>query len=268
VAVAVVVAGAALVAPEAAVPAAHPRSDRAQRRWTAARPAISGGVKILAFAASLRTASLNMKLIARAAQIAREAGADVDLASFREFDMPLYDGDLDARAGLPAGAGELKRRLDGVSAVMMSVPEYNYSIPGILKNAIDWVSRARPMPWRGKSIYLMSASPSPVGGIRGLWQTRIPLEGCGALVFPDMFALANANPAFDDGGRLRDPALAERLQREVVGFVRLAEAVGPLCGHAQAPPPPPSPKRQQEIVSALEDESALQASGEAASRVR
>ena len=72
----------------------------------------------------------------------------------------------------------------GWDAVMISSPEYNYSISGVLKNLIDWVSRARPMPWRGKSIYLMSAAPSPMGGIRGLWQTRIPLEGCGALRIP------------------------------------------------------------------------------------
>jgi hypothetical protein len=94
-----------------------------------------------------------------------------------------------------------------------------------------------------------------MGGIRGLWQTRIPLEGCGALVFPDMFALPHANEAFDDAGRLRDPALAERLQREVVGFVRLAEAVAPVCVRAAAPA---VRQRQAEIVKALESESDLQ----------
>ena len=191
----------------------------------------------------------------RAAELARAAGADVDLADFREFELPLYDGDVDASSGLPPGGAELKRRLDRAHAVMIATPEYNYSIPGPLKNAIDWVSRARPMPWRGKSVYLMSASPSPIGGIRGLWQTRIPLEGCGALVFPDMFALPYANEAFDDAGRLRDRAIAERLEREVVGFVRLAEAVTPVCATAAAPE---ARRRQEQIVRALEDESNLQ----------
>jgi NAD(P)H-dependent FMN reductase len=212
-------------------------------------------MKILAFAASLRRNSFNRKLIALAAEVARSAGGQVDLAEFREFELPIYDGDLDASAGLPPGGMELKRRLEHADAVMIAAPEYNYSVAGPLKNVIDWVSRARPMPWRGKSIYLMSASPSPMGGIRGLWQTRIPLEGCGALVFPDMFALPHANEAFDGAGQLRDPALAQRLQREVVGFVRLAEAVTPVCARSA---PPAAQKRQEEIVKALESESELQ----------
>ncbi len=212
-------------------------------------------MKILAFAASLRRASLNQQLIALAAEIARSAGAEVDLAEFREFELPIYDGDLDAASGLPPGGLELKRRLEHADAVMIAAPEYNYSVAGPLKNAIDWVSRARPMPWRGKSVYLMSASPSPMGGIRGLWQTRIPLEGCGALVFPDMFALPHANEAFNASGRLRDATLAERLQREVVGFVRLAEAVIPVCGNTVSAA---AKRRQDEITQALESESELQ----------
>jgi len=212
-------------------------------------------MKVLAFAASLRRASLNRQLIAVASDMARLAGAEVDLADFREFELPIYDGDLDAASGLPPGGAELRRRLERVDAVMMACPEYNYSIGGPLKNAIDWVSRARPMPWRGKSIYLMSASPSPMGGIRGLWQTRIPLEGCGALVFPDMFALSHANEAFDGSGRLRDAGLADRLRRDVVGFVRLAEAVAPACGKAANPS---GPKGRDEIAKALEAESEIQ----------
>jgi chromate reductase, NAD(P)H dehydrogenase (quinone) len=212
-------------------------------------------MRVLAFAASSRERSLNRRLIALAAGVAREQGAEVDLAEFREFDMPIYDGDLDARAGLPPGAVELKRRVEEASAVMIAAPEYNYSISGALKNAFDWVSRARPMPWRGKSVYLMAASPSPMGGIRGLWQTRIPFEGCGALVFPDMFALPHADHAFDEEGRLRDGAMAERLRREVVGFVRLASAIVPICGK---PSSPRGQRRQQEISTALEEESEIQ----------
>jgi len=217
-------------------------------------------MRVLAFAASLRRASLNRKLVAVAADVARAAGAQVDLAEFREFEMPIYDGDLDASAGLPPGAAELRRRLEQTDAMVIAAPEYNYSIAGPLKNAIDWVSRARPMPWRGKSVLLIAASPSPMGGIRGLWQTRIPLEGCGALVFPDMFALPHADQAFDEQGKLRDPAVEDRLRRDVVGFVRLAEAIAPVCGKAARAGP--APRRQQEIAKALEAESEIQPSGQ------
>jgi len=149
----------------------------------------------------------------------------------------------------------IKDRIEKAAALMISVPEYNYSIPGTLKNAIDWVSRSRPMPWRGRSIYLMSAAPSPMGGVRGLWQTRIPLEGCGAIVFPDMFALPHADKAFTPGGGLVDAALFERLVRDIRGFVKFAESIEPLwC----APPDPIAKERAQAIAAALEQESSLQ----------
>lgn len=212
-------------------------------------------MKVLAFAASLRKSSLNKKLITLAAEIARAEEADVDLADFSEFDMPLYNGDEDQAQGLPAGAKELKRRVEWADALIISVPEYNYSIPGTLKNAIDWVSRSRPMPWRGRSVYLMSASPSPMGGIRGLWQTRIPLEGCGSIVFPDMFALAQAHEAFNEAGRLKDAGLAARLQKELVGFLRLAEALCPVITEAAAGAPR---ARRARIDAALEEQTELQ----------
>lgn len=207
-------------------------------------------MRVLAFAASLRRGSLNRRLLEVAVRLARECGdVEVDVAEFSEFHMPLYDGDEDHARGLPPGALALKQRLSLVEAVMIAAPEYNYSIAGTLKNAIDWVSRARPMPWRGKSIYLMSASPSPMGGIRGLWQTRIPLEGCGALVFPDMFALAHASEAFDEKGMLREANRAEKLRQEVTGFLRLASSYGGLWTDPQV-----APVRKQ-IEDAIEDQS-------------
>jgi chromate reductase len=212
-------------------------------------------MRVLAFAASVRRGSYNRKLIELAASIAREEQAEVDLADFREFSMPIYDADLEAEQGLPAGALELKQRVEWADALLIAAPEYNFSIAGPLKNAIDWVSRARPMPWRGKSIYLMSASPSAMGGIRGLWQTRIPLEGCGSLVFPDMFALPHANAAFIGSGELADARTAERLRKELVGFLRLAEAVTPICGKET---PERERARRAQITAALEEQSAIQ----------
>ena len=185
-------------------------------------------MKILAFAASLRAGSLNKKLVDAAAAYAREFGAEVDAADFREFDMPLYDGDLQARSGLPAGALELCRRIEAADGLLIAAPEYNFSLSGALKNAVDWVSRAQPMPLRGKSGLLLAASPSLAGGIRGLWQLRIPLEGCGVLLHPDMFALAKAHEAFDDAGALKEPALADRLRTLVGSYVAIGSAVASL----------------------------------------
>lgn len=210
---------------------------------------------VLAFAASLRKNSHNRKLINLAAQIAQAEGANVDLVDFRDFTMPIYDGDIDAQEGPPLGALKLAARIRAADALLISTPEYNFSIAGPLKNAIDWVSRIRPMPWRGKSVYLMSASPSAMGGIRGLWQTRIPLEGCGSLVFPDMFALAHADKAFDESGRIKEETMAKRLQTELAGFIRMADALANICGD-QAP----VEFRQQRLIiaEALEEQTELQ----------
>lgn len=181
--------------------------------------------KFLAFSSSVRNGSYNRRLIELAARHARELGAEVDLADFREFDMPLFNGDLNEESGLPAGARALIRRLERADGLMIAAPEYNYSIPGNLKNAIDWASRSRPQPFKAKSGLIMAASPSVMGGIRGLWQLRIPLEGLGVFLHPEMFALAQAHVAFDDRGQILDATVAERLRQTVADFVQMATAL-------------------------------------------
>lgn len=182
-------------------------------------------MKILAFAASLRAQSLNRKLIAIAAEMARERGAEVDLADFHAFDMPLYDGDVEESSGLPAGAIELVKRIAACDGLIISSPEYNYSVPGTLKNAIDWVSRSMPVPLEGKSALLLSASPSMVGGSRGLWALRIPLEGLKTIVYPDMFSLASAHEAFDPRGRLKEAQTRQRLEDLLESYLTMARSL-------------------------------------------
>ena len=179
-------------------------------------------MRFLAFAASLRRGSHNRRLIALAAEIARGKGAEVDLADFHDFDMPLFDGDLQTKEGIPAGAQALGARIAVAGGLIISSPEYNYSLPGTLKNAIDWISRIKPMPLRGKSCLLLAASNGQFGGIRGLWQLRIPLEGLGVVVNPDMYALPWAEKAFGDDGRLREPERQARLEAMLGGYLELA----------------------------------------------
>lgn len=93
-----------------------------------------------------------------------------------------------------------------------------------MKNAIDWVSRVRPQPFKTKHALLVSASPSLVGGNRGLWALRVPLEHLGTRVYPDMFSLAAAHQGFTEDGQLTDPALQERLRETVTAFLHLVEA--------------------------------------------
>ncbi len=178
--------------------------------------------KLLAFAASLRRESWNRKLIQLAADLARQAGAEVDLADFREFDMPIYDADLHATSGIPAGAEEMGRRIGAADGLLIASPEYNFSMPGTIKNAIDWVSRIRPVPFRGRSGMLLSASNGQVGGVRGLWQLRVPLEGLGVLLHPDMYTLPWADKAFGPDGRLTDAERQARLAAMVQAYLVVA----------------------------------------------
>jgi NAD(P)H-dependent FMN reductase len=180
-------------------------------------------LKVLVFAAALRAGSLNRKLAAAAARIAEESGAVVDHASMRDFDVPSYDGDAERISGFPAGAEEFRRRLIACDAFIISSPEYNASMPGMLKNLIDWVSRFKPQPFDGKHGLLMSASPSMAGGNRGLWALRMPLEHLGARIYPDMFSLAQAHTALVDV-YIADAALRARFDDNVRAFLSLAEA--------------------------------------------
>lgn len=180
-------------------------------------------VRVLVFGASLREASLNARLASLAARVAEERGATVDRARMAEFDCPSYDGDREQREGIPAGAQELHRRLKEADAFVIASPEYNASIPGVLKNAIDWVSRARPQPFNERHALLLSASPSMVGGNRGLWSLRVPLEHLGARVYPDMFSLAQAHNALDDTG-IADERLRGRFEDTIANFLDLVEA--------------------------------------------
>lgn len=180
-------------------------------------------LKVLVFAASLRADSLNAKLASLAARVAAQSGASVDLASMRDFDVPLYDGDIESAQGIPKGAEELRRRLLESDAFIISSPEYNGSMPGTIKNLIDWTSRFRPQPFDGRHGLLMSASPSLVGGNRGLWALRIPLEHLGTRIFPDMFSLSMAHKAFE-ADEIADPALRARFEKNVEAFLSLAEA--------------------------------------------
>jgi NAD(P)H-dependent FMN reductase len=191
---------------------------------TTARRHTPDPIRLLVFSASLRKDSLNTRLAELARSVIEGHGASVEFATMRDFDGASYDQDLEDREGLPRGPRELHRRLEATDAFVIASPEYNASIPGHLKNAIDWVSRVRPQPFNARHGLLMSASPSMAGGNRGLWSLRIPLEHLGARVFPDMFSLAQAHKAFQDDGALADKKLGARFEQNLVAFLDLVEA--------------------------------------------
>ena len=180
--------------------------------------------RFLVFGASLRKDSLNNRLAALAASVVEEKGGTADRAHMADFDCPSYDGDVEGEEGPPAGAEALCRRLRAADAFVVAAPEYNASLPGVLKNVVDWASRFRPQPFNGKQGLLLSASPSMAGGNRGLWALRVPLEDLGARVYPDMFSLAQAHEAFDAEGRLANATVQRRVEGTIECFVDFVEA--------------------------------------------
>jgi NAD(P)H-dependent FMN reductase len=181
-------------------------------------------VGFLVVSASLRKDSWNSRLARLVARIVGNRGSTADLGEMNDFTPPAYDQDIEAERGLPPETVEFCRRIEANDAFIIVSPEYNASVPGHLKNAIDWASRKRPQPFHARHALLLSASPSMVGGNRGLWALRIPLEHLGARVYPDMFSLAQANTAFAPDGGLVSASLARRLESTIVSFMDLVEA--------------------------------------------
>jgi NAD(P)H-dependent FMN reductase len=176
--------------------------------------------RLLAFAGSTRDASFNKQLLRAAVGMAEGAGATVTTVELRDLALPLFDGDLEAASGLPDGATRLKALMVSHHGFLIAAPEYNSSITGVLKNAIDWASRAVPgeaplVAFREKTAALLSASPGALGGLRGLVHLRAILSSLDVLVIPEQFALGKANEAFDGAGALKDPKQAASVKRVV-----------------------------------------------------
>jgi len=174
--------------------------------------------KILAFAGSTRIDSFNKKLVKIAATGAVEGGADVTVIDLRDFAMPLYDGDLEHQQGLPSSARKLKDLMLSHQGFLISAPEYNSSISGVLKNTIDWVSRPsegeEPLAcFKGKVAGIMSASPGGLGGLRGLVHVRAILENIYVLVIPDQIAVGKAHEVFNADGTLKDKKQEDQVKK-------------------------------------------------------
>ena len=174
-------------------------------------------LKILVIPGSLRTGSLNARLAATAAYELAQAGAEVTRISLADFPLPIYDGDLQTKSGVPKNAVNLKRMIGVHHGVLIVTPEYNSSVPPLVKNTIDWVSRVqdahetRGQVFRERAFAIAAASESRLGGTRSLAALRLILTACHATVIPNQLALSFAGQAYDDMDRLKHPADVESL---------------------------------------------------------
>lgn len=171
-------------------------------------------MKILFFAGALRKDSCNKKFVREAMRLVNEkGGAETEFLDLKDYPMPPYDGDIESGSGLPETTVKLGEKIRSADAIILSTPEYNGSIPGTLKNIIDWLSREKNVSLAGKHLLLLAASPGALGGVRALWHSRQPFEVVGTHVFPGMQGLSNAYKAFDEAGKLTEERTIQNLQK-------------------------------------------------------
>ncbi|GAB5390470.1 MAG: NAD(P)H-dependent FMN reductase [Alphaproteobacteria bacterium] len=165
--------------------------------------------QLLGISGSLRADSVNTKLIKEAARL-------FGPSSFTEADLniPLYNGDDEDRDGLPASVLALVAQIEAADGIIISTPEYNAAIPGVLKNALDWVSRHKPSPWAGKPVAVMSAAAGRAGGIRAQTMLRSCLTPFNLRLIPGSeVAIAGAAKEFDENGQLVSERYAASVDR-------------------------------------------------------
>ena len=174
--------------------------------------------KVLAFAGSARSGSVNKRLAAAAAERTRARGVEVTLIDLRDFEMPLYDEDWEQEHGAPEATGRLYDLMLEHQGLLLACPEYNSSITPLLKNTIDWLSRGRegdpPLSaFRGKTAGLLAASPGALGGLRGLVTVRSILGNIGVHVIPTQVAVPKAHEVLGEDSAINDEGVAKRVEQ-------------------------------------------------------
>ncbi len=186
-------------------------------------------LKILVIPGSLRTGSLNVRLAAAAAYEFVQAGAEVTRISLGDFPLPIYDGDLHSKSGVPKNAINLKRMIGAHHGVLIVTPEYNASVPPLVKNTVDWVTRVqdahetRGQVFRERVFAIAAASGGRLGGTRALAALRLILTACHATVIPNQLALSFAAEAYDDMDRLKHSADIEALNALVRQLIDVSQ---------------------------------------------
>lgn len=176
--------------------------------------------RILVFAGSIRTGSLNETLAAFVVRQLRGLDADVSHISLKDYPMPLYDGDLEKAEGQPDAAKKLHALFADHEGIFIAGPEYNAGLTPLAKNTIDWVSRVDISVYRTRAFALGAASEGRLGGYRSLMATRQVLElGCGAFVQPEIISVFNASKAWTESGELADASAQRSARRAVEALV-------------------------------------------------
>lgn len=186
--------------------------------------------KLLFFAGSARTDSLNKKFARCGAKLAQDAGIAATFLDLRDYPLPIYDGDFEDESGVPENAGKLKEIVEQHDGVFIISPEYNSSIPPLLKNVLDWISRVKnddgssSAAFKNKPTALGAVSPGGLGGMRVLIGLRpIIANGYNALVIPEQISVPGGDKVFGDDGMLTDEKVTQRYISAIKSLKSVAE---------------------------------------------
>lgn len=182
--------------------------------------------RILAFAGSARKDSLNRKLLAVTARAVEAAGVAVTLIDLNDYTLPLFDGDLEDAQGMPENARRLLEQMHTHAGLLIASPEYNSQLTPLLKNTLDWLSRADDDPFEGKVAAVVAASPGALGGARSLQHARQLLLNLGCHVLPAQCILPKAHEAFDTEGNLQDDRARKSVAALANQLVDIARKLG------------------------------------------
>jgi NAD(P)H-dependent FMN reductase len=187
--------------------------------------------RILVFAGSIRTGAFSGRLAALAAKELALEGAEVTLISLADYPLPIYNADMEKNEGFPENARKLAKLIQAQQGIFIATPEYNHSLPPLLKNAIDWTSRPRlgaEIPLRGRVFGIGSTSDGMIGGARAAIDLRKVLATAyGAIIVPEVISVSQAGSAFDEAGHLIAEPPAKLLKIVCRKLVELAGRLGP-----------------------------------------
>lgn len=186
---------------------------------------LQSAVKVLAFSGSSRAGSYNQELVEEASRIARKNGAEVTVINLKDYEMPIYQEDLEASQGMPENARRFRKLMLEHDRIMIATPEYNGSLTALLKNALDWASRSENAQFsleafKGKKFAVMSASPGQGGGKRSLDHLAQILTSLGGEVVKTKVVVPQAHQALINGQGLKNDSLEDQLKQEVAELLR------------------------------------------------
>lgn len=176
-------------------------------------------MKLFGFAASTRDGSINCELFCHVSSLLKARGHSFSVLGYSAIeDLPLYSATREFTIGVPAAIRDMADNILAADGLVICSPEYNFSMPGPLKNAIDWLSRIKPYVTIGKPVLLMSASGSPLGGWRGLAALRVPLACLGAQTFAWDITVGSVTSVDELRRLMATPTIGSRIEAAVGQF--------------------------------------------------